>query len=229
MATDDADSARRRRSRQGPDWLTARSVHLVSLMLSAAVMATQLPGQWFWWDEFAYLGESRVSYSFVENLLRPHNEHWVLANGLLYGAPKPLLGLQHYALYLLPVVILHVVNMHLVWRIMNRTGLNAWVATALASVYGVVGAGYENVVWAFQIAFVGSTALGLGAVLLCLRPERFSARRGTATSALLLGAMACSGVGLVYAGLAAGLLLPRSVRLVVRVVAVPLALYACGP
>ncbi len=96
MATLDADSARERRSWQGPVWLTAGSVHIVSM-------------------------------------LRPHNEHWALANGLLYAALKPPLGLHHHALHLVPVAILCGVNMHLVWRRMNRTGTNAWVATASAA------------------------------------------------------------------------------------------------
>ena len=49
---------------------------------------------------------------------------------------------------------------------MLRCGADGWVATAFAAVFLVLGAGYENLIWAFQIGFVTSTVCGLGLLIL---------------------------------------------------------------
>ena len=65
----------------------------------------------------------------------------------------------------------------------------------------VLGAGWENLLWAFQIQFVGSVACGLG-TLLALQGER--RRRNLLIAAVLLTAsLMFSGVGLFF-GVAAG-------------------------
>jgi hypothetical protein len=68
----------------------------------------------------------------------------------------------------------------------------------------VLGAAWENLLWAFQIAFVGSVACGL-AMLLAL-DGRASSRRMPAASLLLAGSLAFSGIGVVF-GVAAAVIL----------------------
>ena len=74
----------------------------------------------------------------------------------MYGVLRELLGLRDWP-YLLPVLVLHLVAAHLLWRLMIRLQDDPWVATAVVAVFAMAGAGYENIVWAFQIAFVRST------------------------------------------------------------------------
>ena len=47
---------------------SALAVHAVSLVVASAVLFSQLPGQWFFFDEFEYLGSSRDQYAVLANL-----------------------------------------------------------------------------------------------------------------------------------------------------------------
>ena len=42
----------------------------------------------------------------------------------------------------------------LLWRLLLHIGVRPAIATALATVFVLLGAGYENLMWAFQIGFV---------------------------------------------------------------------------
>src|SRR5207237_10461350 len=72
--------------------------------------------------------------------------------------------------------------------------------------------GYENILWAFQIGFVGSLLFGLIAIDLVDVPP-VSVRRCLLASASLIAALMCSGVGLIMLGLVGlDLLLDRARR-----------------
>jgi hypothetical protein len=90
------------------------------------------------------------------------------------------------------LLALHVVAAHLLWRIMVRAGANALVATAISSLFLVLGAGAENITWAFQIGFVGALAAGLGMILAVLEP---TSRRLAVAWLLGVISLMCSGLG----------------------------------
>ena len=60
--------------------------------------------------------------------------------------------------------------------------------------FALFGAGLENLLWAFQIGFVGSLAFGWAAALVVDRSDRLCRRDAWAVGSLIAGLM-CSGIG----------------------------------
>jgi hypothetical protein len=102
--------------------------------------------------------------------------------------------------YMALLLALHATNVVFLFELVRRRAGDL-VAMGSAFLLLVLGAGWEDVLWAFQIGWLGSVALGLGALLL-LREAGFSGR--PAAAALLLAcSLAFSGIGLVFAVAAA--------------------------
>jgi hypothetical protein len=75
-----------------------------------------------------------------------------------------------YMPFAIAVTFVHLAVAHLVWRIALRARANAWIATAAVAVLVVLGSGGENILWGFQVGFLGAFALGLLAFLLADAP-----------------------------------------------------------
>jgi hypothetical protein len=88
------------------------------------------------------------------------------------------------------LLALHATNVVLLFELVRRRAGDL-VAIGAAAVLLVLGAAWENLLWAFQIAFVGSVACGLGALLV------LEARPWLATI-LLFGSLMFSGIGLFF-------------------------------
>src|SRR4029079_6783938 len=114
-------------------------------------------------------------------------------------------GLHHYWTYQALLVATHVAVVVLLRVVLRRAGVRPWTATLVALSLLLFGAGSQNLVWAFQIGFVGSMAFGLGQVLL-LDHEGPVDRRDVFGLGLGLLAIMSSGIGVsmvVVAGVAA--------------------------
>jgi len=107
---------------------------------------------------------------------------------------------------------------------MLLTGSKPIVATALAAIFSVLGAGAENLVWAFQIGFVGSTLLGVIAIHLAVTGTA-TWRRTAILATLILASMATSGVGLAYLIVVPLLLAWRQRRHALTAFSVPFLVY----
>jgi hypothetical protein len=79
---------------------------------------------------------------------------------------------------------------------MRRSGVRPWTATIVASVFVLFGPGEENIVWAFQIGFVGAVMFGLIQLILSDHNGPIAWRDGLAVVAGAASLM-CSGVSLV--------------------------------
>lgn len=71
-----------------------------------------------------------------------------------------------YHPYLAVVFSAHLLTAHLLYWTVRRAGAGPWPAVAGAALFATFGGGFENVLWAFQVGFVGSVALGLAHLLL---------------------------------------------------------------
>jgi hypothetical protein len=175
---------------------------------------------WFFGDEWDFILH-RDAASLVD-LMRPHNEHWSAIPILVYRATFSIFSLESYLPYLGVLAALHVTIAALVYVLLVGEGA-PWGFGIVAGV-GVVlfGPGAENLVWAFQIGFVGSLAAFLGAVV-CLRYGS-SLWSDVAAAALLVLSVMSSGLGVAAVGAAlVALLIERSWRRALRVTAVPIA------
>jgi hypothetical protein len=202
----------------------AVALHVLTLLGGFFVLLYCNRDQWFFGDEWDFLGHrglSNADYSLWE----PHTAHWSTAPILIYRALYSVYGLRTYVPYVVVLLVLHLAVAHLLWRVLLRAGVDQVIATALATVFVFLGAGYENLLWAFQIGFIGSMALGLAGLLLVNHDGRWGARD--------VAGWVVSVVGLMFSGITvtmvavAGLtvLMRRGWRHAVLTVSVPGAVY----
>jgi hypothetical protein len=160
----------------------------------------------FFADEWAFIADR--SLSDTATWWQPHNEHWVTLPMLLYRGLVETVGIGSYVPYSIAVIGLHLVVAGFVYVLLERE-CGSWPAFMGSLVILLLGSGFENLFWGFQITFLGSVVLGLAA--LSLIDGGASVRRAGAIAVLLLASFACSGVGAVM-GVAVGgemLLRPR--------------------
>ena len=119
--------------------------------------------QWFTHDEWDVLA-NRDAGSF-HDLMRSHNGHWSTLPILAYRLLFHVFGLRHYWPYQLAAVLVHVATAVLLRVVMRRSGVSPWVATAVAGLFAFLGAGWQDIIWGFQIGFVGALFFGLAQLI----------------------------------------------------------------
>jgi hypothetical protein len=135
--------------------------HYVALIVGFVLIMVLGKDQWFFGDDWSILAP-RLDGS----VLAPHVGHWNLGPAIVFPALRNLVGLGSYLPYLALAVLAHIAVVHLIWRLLCRVGTTAWLATLLSILVLFLGAGAENVFWAFQFGFMGAVALGLVVLLL---------------------------------------------------------------
>ena len=163
-------------------------------MVAGSLLLRLNEGGWFFRDEWDFLVD-RGGGADDAGLLESHNEHWSTVPILVFRALFAVFGVRTYLPYAAALIAVHLVAAHLVWRVMRRSGAHPWVATGLIPVLLVFGPGADNLLWAFQIGFVGSLALGLAHVLLVDHEGGFDRRDVIGWMLSLLGVMT-SGIGI---------------------------------
>lgn len=204
---------------------TWRALHGVTLAVAAVVLLVANRGQWFFKDDFEFLTR-RTGQPNGGSIWEPHNAHWSTLPVLAYQALFAVFHLTTYWPWVVLLIAVHLTTVHLAWRLSQHAQAGQAVAAVTAVITSVLGSGAENLLWGFQIGFVGSVTGVLGATLVLDR-ERLTTGRLVAGWALLVAALMCSGVAIPL------LVLPGVVSLVrhgvgrtVAVFAVPVAAYA---
>jgi len=156
-------------------------------------------------------------------ILDPHGEHISVAPVLIYKALLATFGMGSAfpfrvvstALFLLSCVLLFV---------FLRRRIGDWLALAGIALVLFLGAGFEDLLWSFQVGYFGSMAAGLGALLALERDER----GGDALAcALLVVSILFSSLGLPFlVGVLVLVLLREDRWRRLYVVVVPAAVYA---
>jgi len=166
--------------------------------VSAAAILLLSRSYTFYFDEWDFI-QSAPDWSWT-SYLQPHNEHPVMLPRLIYAALLSTFGLRTYVPYMLVLMALHATAAVLLFELVRRRAGDL-VGMACAAVLLVLGAGWENLLWAFQIAFVGTVACGLG-MLLALEGAPTSRRIAVAV-VLLAASLMFSGIGLFFGVVAA--------------------------
>jgi hypothetical protein len=178
---------------------------------------------WFNNDDWDYLATR--SAGSLHDLFRPHNEHWQTLPILLYRGMWNLFGLDHYQLYELPVLVLHLTAGVLLWIIIRRVGVRPWIGTLVSSVFVLYGAGFQDIIWDFQVGFNAALVFGLAQLLLADHDGRVDRRDYLAIACGVMGLM-CAGVAITMVfivGLA--MLLRRGWRVALLQVVPPAAVF----
>lgn len=156
--------------------------HAASLVAGLAFILWLQRDQWFFFDEFAFLVPEGPG------VWDPHVGHWSTMPTLIYDAYVAWFGVDSYWPWAITITILHLGVAHLVWRVCLRAAVAPAIATAAVAVFIVLGSGGENILWGFQIGYVGGIAFGMLALLLAWDPSRstpmFVAAAGTSVFSL---------------------------------------------
>lgn len=214
------------------DWLTARStpmrIHGLSLIIGFVVLMVIDHTLYFTadeWDFLVYRGFHHPALGWMV----PHNEHWSALPILIWRLLFTLVGLHHYWPYLAFATLAHLLALHMLWRIAIRINVTPWLATAIVAGSIPLGVGYQNLIYAFQLGFMGSVAFGMWAILLALglKTGWRQGPRIIAVWTLAILGLACTGVGVtMVVGAALITLLVKGFRPAVLVAFVPALVYA---
>jgi hypothetical protein len=169
---------------------------LFALACAVAVAVILYLGRYstFFNDEWSFIAE-RSQWSLLDQLMRPHNEHWSLVPAVVYNALFSIVGLRSYLPYLILLMVAHVAAATAVYVLMRHHN-GPLPALAGGTLLLFLGTGEDNLFWAFQMAFLGAAAAGAWAIVLLLtRPTR---RAGVVAAVLLVVAVATSGTGLFF-------------------------------
>jgi hypothetical protein len=171
----------------------ARLIVAIAALAVCTALLWLTRGFTFYFDEWDFIltapDTTPLSY------LQPHNLHPVMLPRVIYAAMLSTIGLRTYLPYMGVLLALHATSALLLFELVRRRAGDL-VGLACAAILLVLGAGWENLLWAFQLAFVGSVASGLG-MLLALEgaPSR---RRMPLVTALLTASLMFSGIGLFF-------------------------------
>jgi hypothetical protein len=152
----------------------------------------------FYFDEWSFI-LTAPDWTWI-TYLQPHNEHPSMLFRLAYLALLKTFGLRSYVPYMAVLVALHAVNVVLLFHLVRRRA-GELIAFGSAALLVFLGAGWEDLLWAFQMAWLASIACGLGMLLTLEEPS--SRRRLIAAVLLLTTSLMFSGIGLFF-GVVAG-------------------------
>jgi hypothetical protein len=166
----------------------------VAIAMCAAAILIYLEGRRlsFFYDEWNFILERRGND--LDAFLAPHNAHLNLLPILVYRALFATVGLDHYGPYRLAVIALHLVCAGLFFVLLRRRCDRALAALATVLVL-FLGTAWQDLLWPFQITYLGSIAAGLGAFIALERRDR---RGDIAAACLLTVSWACSGLGIPF-------------------------------
>ncbi len=148
----------------------------------------------FFYDEWNFIDTRGTSYWY--EVLQPHNGHPSMVPYTIYQVLLATVGLHHYWPYRLVLTCLDLVAGYFLYLLL-RTRISPLVAAAAAGVLMLLGPAWQDLLWAFQIGFLGSVAGGLVALYFLDRRTR---RSDIAATACLVVAVGCSGVALPFLG-----------------------------
>jgi hypothetical protein len=115
--------------------------------------------QWFFNDDWDFIATRTIGN--LNGLFRPHYGHWSTTEVVVDRGLYQVFGLHTYVPFQIVMVLLHVWIAAMLRRIMLRSGVRVWIATAAAVLFVLFGAGYEDIVWAGGMGYVAALAFGL--------------------------------------------------------------------
>jgi hypothetical protein len=171
----------------------ARLVVALVALATAATILWLARGFTFYFDEWTFI-LSAPDWN-AATYLQPHNAHPTMLPRFIYATMLATVGLRSYLPYMAILLALHAANVVLLFELVRRRAGDL-IGVACGALLLVLGAGWENLLWAFQMAFVGSVACGL-AMLLALEAAP-TWRRMPLVAVLLTASLMFSGIGLFF-------------------------------
>ncbi|MFT5202467.1 MAG: hypothetical protein ACI9C1_001856 [Candidatus Aldehydirespiratoraceae bacterium] len=183
---------------------------LALLILAFPILLVWGDGQWFGSDEWSFIANRKLPSG--AGLFGNHNGHWVTIPLVLYRVNYELFGLHSYVPYQILVILSHLTIAGLMHMLMRRAGVRAWIATGLLVAFVFLGAGWGNILFAFQITLNGSVIAGLAQFVLADHKGAWSRRDTLGVSIAVLGLMTSAVMPALSVGVGAFVLLNRGWR-----------------
>jgi hypothetical protein len=155
-------------------------------------------GNNFFFDEWNFVvGRRGLS---VDALLSPHNGHLSALPALAFMVLLKFFGLNHYEAFIAVAIVVHL-SVALMASLLVRKNYGWSIGLTVFVVIGLMGAGWQNIFWGFQMGFMGSLFFFLLSLYLL---DRGRSQNGDLFLSLSSIALACSLLcaGLGVAGLA---------------------------
>jgi hypothetical protein len=174
-----------------------------TLLLGAAVLASGVlllalgSRLSFMLDDWSFLLD-RPGWT-AHSLFDPHNEHIVILPVVIYKTLLATFGMDSALPFHVAATLLFLLSCLLLFLFLRRR-VGDWLALIGTAVILFLGAGFEDLLWPFQIGFFGSMSCGLGMLLALERGDRGGDRLACV---LLAGSMSFSSLGLPFAAGAA--------------------------
>ena len=173
-------------------------LYSAAIAVVASRLLTLSSGRTFFFDEWSFVvGRSDWSW---ETLFAGHNGHPSFFPAVIYLTLFQLFGLANFSVFLTAGVVMHLTVCALAAVLVHRR-LGALPGLAGFFAFGLLGTGWQNSLWPFQVGFMGSVAGFLAALVLLDLHSKF--KGSTAAAMTSAGASMClvysvmsSGVGL---------------------------------
>jgi hypothetical protein len=127
------------------------------LLILVAGRSASFYGDDWWYILGRSLGDPRTWFV-------AENEHWVTLHVIAYRLIFEVFGTGSYLPYLIALMIAHVSAAAALFVLLRRVS-SGWTPIAATSVFLLLGSGYYNLFWGFQMGMVGALALGLWALV----------------------------------------------------------------
>jgi hypothetical protein len=200
-------------------------LHWISLVAAFAFLLWENRHQWFWVDDWSFIVDRGILGHHFQGLWEPHNEHWSTIPILIYRGLFGVFGIRTYLPYVVVLILLHLLTVHLLWRVLLRSGVTALVAACACAIFAILGSGWENLTWAFQLSVIGSIAMGLAALLVAPQTGAFG-RRDVWVWVLAITSLMFSGVGITMVVIVGVItLLRRGIQVAALTIAAPTGAY----
>lgn len=145
---------------------------------------------WFFRDDWFFLTDRELTDP--GSLFEAHNGHWSTVPVVVFRVLYRIFGLDSYRPYQAAVVVVHLGVCVLVRVIARRVGVGPWLATVMASLLVLFGAGREDIIWGFQVGFTGAMFFALLQLVLADHDGPFGRRDVLAIGVGVLAVMSAS-------------------------------------
>ena len=153
----------------------------VAAVVAAVVLLHVGRGLTWFYDEWSWILQRRTGS--LDDFLANHNGHLNLVPVIVYKTMWAVFGLTDYTAFRVLDVVVHITTCVLLFVYLRRR-TPPWFAVAATIAILFLGYAYQDLLWPFQIQYIGAVAAGLAAFLLLdrARSGRRCRRRSGARS-----------------------------------------------
>ena len=172
----------------------ARLIVVIAALVACVAILVLSRASTFYFDEWTFI-TTAPTWTIATYFL-PHNEHPAILFRTVYSLLLHTVGLRAYLPYLGVLMAAHFTIIVLLFTLVRRRA-GELIAIAASALLLLPGGGWEDVMWAFQFAWLASVALGLAMLIVLQQPT--TPHRMAWAAVLIAASLAFSGIGAVFA------------------------------